>query len=65
MQTVENTIDLTALSTKLVTDSPNKRVLLFSNEQAEKSYKTIFIKEQKRLKIIDINKDKLIFNDII
>lgn len=45
----------------LVTDNTNTRVILFS-EGEEQVYKSVFIKRDNRLKIIDLQKDQLIIN---
>ena len=39
-------------------DNQNKRIILFENEAGEKVYKSIFIKENEHLKIIDIANDQ-------
>ncbi|GEK91374.1 hypothetical protein [Alkalibacterium kapii] len=45
----------------LITDNSNTRVILFS-EGEEQVYKSIFIKEDNRLKIIDLQNDQLLIN---
>lgn len=51
------------LEAKLVADNPGERVLLL--DKAGDEYKSIFVKETKRLKIIDIDGKDLIFNEIL
>lgn len=48
----------------LVTDNQGTRVFIFKkgNEQA---YKTIFVKHDNRLKVIDLKKDDLVFNEVL
>ena len=48
----------------LSTDNPGTRIFIF-HEDSEQYYKTIFIKDEKRLKIIDLVNDKLLMNEII
>ncbi|SFH58379.1 hypothetical protein [Pisciglobus halotolerans] len=48
----------------IVTDNPNKRVILFEDGH-EKAYKTIFIKNANRLKVIDLQGDGLVLNEKI
>ncbi|MFF5994042.1 hypothetical protein AAGS61_04670 [Lysinibacillus sp. KU-BSD001] len=48
-----------------VTDNEEKRILLISDESGESQYKTIFIKQTQRLKIIEMGEDGQIFNDIL
>lgn len=47
------------------TDNPNKRVILFEDDNHQKKFKSIFIKHDNRLKVIDLTKDQLIINEII
>jgi len=62
---IEEQIDVADMDVKIETDNPNKRVLLFSDND-KVMYKTIYIKEKQRLKIIDIYEDKgQIFNETI
>lgn len=60
---LQDTIDLEGLTMETATDNPNKRVLLFSNDERQKEYKSVFIKQKKRLKIIDIKNDDLLLNE--
>ncbi|MBA9026128.1 hypothetical protein [Peribacillus huizhouensis] len=48
-----------------VTDNEGKRVLLLIDENGVEQYKTIFIKNTSRLKIIKINGEGQIFNEIL
>ena len=62
---IEEQIDIADMDVKIETDNPNKRILLFSDND-KVMYKTIYIKEKQRLKIIDIYEDKgQIFNETI
>ncbi|GAA3016943.1 hypothetical protein [Tetragenococcus solitarius] len=60
---LQDTIDLEGLTMETATDNPNKRVLLFSNDEGQKEYKSVFIKQKNRLKIIDIKNDDLLLNE--
>ncbi|HJB24089.1 MAG TPA: hypothetical protein H9946_08040 [Candidatus Jeotgalibaca pullicola] len=48
----------------ILTDNQGKRIFLFSDGQNQ-IYKTIYIKHDNRLKIIDLQKDDLVYNKII
>lgn len=48
----------------LITDNPGTRVFIF-HEGSEQAYKTVFIKDDKRLKVIDLVNNELLMNDII
>lgn len=48
-----------------VTDSTDKRILLIVDENGTKLYKSIFIKNTNRLKIISIKGNGQIFNDTL
>lgn len=51
---LEENIPVNRLTPQVETDNQNKRILLFKNGNGEKVYKSIFIKINERLKIIDI-----------
>lgn len=62
---IEDEIDVSELTVKVETDNRNNRVILFFDGD-ELLYKTIFVKRDNRLKIIDIKHDDgQIFNNII
>lgn len=48
-----------------VTDNEGKRILLLLDDEGTERYKSIFIKNTNRLKIIDLANDREIFNDPI
>lgn len=47
------------------TDNPNKRVLFFVDGSGHKQYKSVYIKNTQRLKIIDLEGDSVLFNETI
>ncbi|WHX26937.1 hypothetical protein QNH47_03530 [Virgibacillus halodenitrificans] len=49
---------------KVVENNPYKRVLLITNENGQQQFKSIFVKETNRLKIIDFQ-NGLLFNEVI
>lgn len=53
------------LEASVATDNPNKRVLLFKESSGVKKYKTIFIKQKSRLKIIELDDNGLIYDQTI
>lgn len=62
---IEEKVDLDGLEVEVETDNDNNRVLLFLDEGKE-VYKTIYIKRDHRLKIIDIiDNEGQIYNDTI
>src|SRR5690625_1931234 len=62
---IEEKVDLDGLGVEVETDNDNNRVLLFLDEGKE-VYKTIYIKRDHRLKIIDIiDNEGQIYNDTI
>lgn len=52
-------------SQSVETDNEGKRVILYADENGEKKFKSIYIKHDKRLKIIDLTKDGQIYNETI
>src|SRR5690625_2473229 len=64
-KTLSEQIDLNALDPEIETDNQNNRVIIFSDDSKTKKYKSIFIKKQNRLKIISLDDDGQIFNEVI
>lgn len=64
MEVIQNEIPSENDSVQVVEDNPHKRILFIGDDANQKKYKTIFIKDTNRLKIIDLNGGP-IFNDII
>ncbi|WP_130860248.1 hypothetical protein [Gracilibacillus phocaeensis] len=58
-------IDLDQLEQQIVEDNPGKRVMLLVSPEGEKEYKSVFIKETSRLKIIPIGPGAPLYNDTI
>lgn len=54
-------IPLNELTERVQTDNPGKRVILFENSSGEKVYKSIFVKHDQFLKIIDLKSDRLLY----
>jgi ABC-type glycerol-3-phosphate transport system substrate-binding protein len=48
-----------------VTDNPGKRILYIVDENGNKQYKTIFVKNTSRLKIINLNGNGIVFNEVL
>ncbi len=62
---IEDNVDINDMDVEVKTDNQNKRVLLFSSDD-NVMYKTVYVKNKQRLKIINIHEDKgQIFNEII
>ncbi len=55
-------IPLDELTAQVEVDNQNKRITLFENKDGKKVYKSIFIKRDNHLKIIDLNGDKPLFD---
>ncbi|MFB1050990.1 hypothetical protein [Paraliobacillus sp. JSM ZJ581] len=62
--TLEEQINADDDHARIIEDNQHKRVMRVSNEDSQKQYKSIFIKETNQLKIIDLQ-DKEVFNEII
>jgi len=58
-------VNMNILDADMKTDNPNKRVMVLIDEHGEKLYKTVYIKKKKRLKIISLNDEGQIFNEVI
>ena len=62
-QTLSVKIDLTLYQATLGTDNPGKRILLFTDADGRKLYKSIYIKHDHHLKIIELDGDGLLYNN--
>lgn len=58
-------IKMESLEAEIKTDNPNNRVMILKDENGEKKYKSVYIKKKKRLKIISLNEEGQIFNEVI
>lgn len=64
MEFIQNQIPSGNDYVQVVEDNPHKRILFIGDDTSQKKYKTIFIKDTNRLKIIDLNGGQII-NEII
>ncbi len=55
-------VNTDGLTFQLSTDNQGNRIMLLVDENGKKQYKTIFVKYDKHLKIIDVNKGGLVYN---
>lgn len=62
---ISSHIDLSSYTGTIQTDNKGNRIIIFSNTNGQKEYKSIFVKRANRLKIITFQDDGLLFNDII
>jgi len=58
-------LNMDNLAADVKTDNPNKRVMILTDDDGEKQYKSIYIKEKQRLKIISLDEEGQIFNEVI
>lgn len=63
--TIAKEIDVDEYTGKVQTNNKGNRIIIFANANGENKYKSIFIKRQNRLKIVEFNNDQLLYNDII
>ena len=54
-------IPMNELIAQVEVDNQNKRIILYENESGQKVYKSIFIKEDNYLKVIDLNDDNIFY----
>lgn len=63
---LENELDLDAYEGIVESDNQGNRIILFQDADGKKEYKSIFIKNDNRLKIVHfVDEDDLLYNDII
>lgn len=46
-------------------DNNGTRVIFFENEEGQKDYKSVFVKEANHLKLVSLGNDGLIYDDVI
>lgn len=63
--TVVEVADVEGMKGIVETDNPGTRVILFEDENGKKTVKSVFVKNDNRLKIISLNDDGLLYNDIL
>lgn len=62
---IADNIDLDSYKSILETDNKGNRIILFEDASGKKEFKSVFVKNDKRLKIIKLKDDGLLFNEII
>lgn len=61
---IQETIDLTELTGYIVSDNPGTRILIFTNEEKQ-VYKSIFVKDEKQLKVIDLEQNEVLIDETV
>lgn len=59
---IQETIDLTELTGYIVSDNPGTRILIFTNEEKQ-VYKSILVKDEKQLKVIDLEQNEVLIDE--
>lgn len=62
LSTLQEMIDLETVESYLITDNPGTRVIVFV-EDGEQAYKSIYIKSDNRLKLVDFEVNELILDE--
>lgn len=57
-------IDMTKYSAQIVQDNLNKRIIVLKDQNGQEQYKSIFVKKQNRLKVVDYS-GGLILNQLV
>ncbi|WP_277587580.1 hypothetical protein [Psychrobacillus antarcticus] len=58
-------IDLSTYEADVESDNKGTRVIFFENEEGQKEYKSIFVKGANHLKLVSLDEDGLIYDDVI
>ena len=61
---IQETIELTELTGYIVSDNPGTRILIFTNEEKQ-VYKSIFVKDEKQLKVIDLEQNEVLIDETV
>lgn len=59
---IQETIDLTELTGYVISDNLGTRILIFTNEEKQ-VYKSIFVKDEDRLKVVDLEQNDLVIDE--
>ena len=62
--TIQETIDLKELTGYIISDNPGTRILIFTNE-GKQVYKSILVKDESHLKVIDLEQNDLVIDEIM
>lgn len=63
-ETIQETIDLTDLTGYVISDNPGTRILIFTHEDNQ-VYKSIFVKDENHLKVIDLEQNDLVIDETV
>ncbi|REB06417.1 hypothetical protein DVB69_11960 [Sporosarcina sp. BI001-red] len=63
--TITEVADVDRLNGIVETDNPGTRVILFEDESGKKTVKSVYVKKENRLKVISLDDDGLLYNDIL
>ncbi|SFQ41692.1 hypothetical protein SAMN04488506_1904 [Desemzia incerta] len=61
---IQETIELTELTGYIVSDNPGTRILIFTNEEKQ-VYKSILVKDEKQLKVIDLEQNEVLIDETV
>ncbi|RIU94734.1 hypothetical protein [Oceanobacillus picturae] len=62
--TLDDVADVDHFNSEVVEDNPHKRIILLKDDNAQPQFKSIFVKDTNRLKIINLH-EGLEYNEII
>lgn len=62
--TLDDVADVDHFNSEVVEDNPHKRIILLKDDNGQPQFKSIFVKDTNRLKIINLH-DGLEYNEII
>lgn len=63
--TIVEVADVNGLKGIVESDNPGTRVILFEDESGKKKVKSVYVKKENRLKVISLDDDGLLYNDIL
>lgn len=64
-QQISEIADLEGLNGIVETDNPGTRIIFFEDENGRKTLKSVFVKKENRLKVISLDNEGLLYNDIL
>lgn len=63
--TIAEVADVNGLKGIVESNNPGTRVILFEDESGNKKVKSVYVKKENRLKVISLDDDGLLYNDLL
>lgn len=62
---LDDIIDLQVYVADIETDNKGSRIIFFEDSDGNKTYKSVFVKDENYLKVIQLNDEGILYNEIL